>query len=94
VPLTSLSPFGFVTPFVVALAVSVVAWFMNIMFLMFQKKPREDADAMTKITILLKSKRTNLGLRQVYGFSTMLWTMFTISFLVGASWNPFLHQAR
>ncbi|KAG0241487.1 hypothetical protein BGX31_001093 [Mortierella sp. GBA43] len=93
VPLTSLPPFGFVTPFVVALAVSVVAWFMNIMFLVFQKKPREDADAMTKITILLKSKRTNLGLRQVYGFSTMLWTMFTISFLVGASWNPFLHQA-
>jgi hypothetical protein len=64
------------------------------MFLMLQKKPKEGADAMTKITILLKSKRTHLGWREVYGFSTMLWTLLTISFLVGASWSPFIHQAR
>ncbi|KAG0352452.1 hypothetical protein BGZ54_002783 [Gamsiella multidivaricata] len=66
---------------------------MNILFLWLSKKPREDTDAMTKITILLKAKRTNLGWNEVYGFSSMFWTMLAISFLVGASWNPFIHQA-
>ncbi|KAF9932860.1 hypothetical protein FBU30_007191 [Linnemannia zychae] len=93
VPLSSLPPFGFVTPFFVALAISAFAWVMNIIFLTLLKKPKEGTDTMTKITILLKAKRTNLGWREVYGFSTMFWTLLTISFLVGASWNPFMHQA-
>ncbi|KAG0203787.1 hypothetical protein BGX28_004067 [Mortierella sp. GBA30] len=93
VPLTTLRPFGFVTPFVVSLVISVIAWGMNIVFLMLLKKPKEGTDTMTKITILLKAKRTHLGWREVYGFSSMFWTMLTISFLVGASWNPFMHQA-
>ncbi|KAF9288379.1 hypothetical protein BGZ68_000340, partial [Mortierella alpina] len=93
VPLTTLQPFAFVTPFVVSLFISIVAWAMNILFLMLLKKPKEGADTMTKITILLKAKRTHLGWREVYGFSSMFWTLLTISFLVGASWNPFMHQA-
>ncbi|KAF9930326.1 hypothetical protein BGZ67_005878 [Mortierella alpina] len=93
VPLTTLQPFAFVTPFVVSLFISIVAWAMNILFLMLLKKPKEGADTMTKITILLKAKRTHLGWREVYGFSNMFWTLLTISFLVGASWNPFMHQA-
>ncbi|ORZ18327.1 major facilitator superfamily domain-containing protein [Lobosporangium transversale] len=93
VPLSTLQPFGFVTPFVVALIISVIAWVMNIVFLLLLKKPKKDADTMTKITILLKEKRTHLGWREVYGFSTLLWSLLTISFLVGASWNPFMHQA-
>ncbi|KAF9575295.1 hypothetical protein EC968_003647 [Mortierella alpina] len=93
VPLTTLQPFAFVTPFVVSLFISVVAWGMNILFLMLLKKPKEGADTMTKITILLKAKRTHLGWQEVYGFSSMFWTLLTISFLVGASWNPFMHQA-
>ncbi|CAO3574346.1 unnamed protein product [Mortierella alpina] len=93
VPLTTLQPFAFVTPFVVSLFISIVAWAMNILFLMLLKKPKEGTDTMTKITILLKAKRTHLGWREVYGFSSMFWTLLTISFLVGASWNPFMHQA-
>ncbi|KAG0005341.1 hypothetical protein BGZ65_011391 [Modicella reniformis] len=93
VPLTTLPPFGFVTPFLVSLAVSIFAWFMNIIFLMFQKKPKEGAGTMAKITILLKSKRTNIGWREIYKFSTMFWTLLTISLFVGASWSPFIHQA-
>ncbi|KAF9348802.1 hypothetical protein BGX26_012813 [Mortierella sp. AD094] len=93
VPLSTLPPFGFTTPFVVSLAISIFAWVMNIVFLMLLKKPKEGLDAMTKITILLKAKRTNIGWREVYGFSSMFWTLLTISFLVGASWNPFMHQA-
>ncbi|KAF9439310.1 hypothetical protein BGZ76_003840 [Entomortierella beljakovae] len=93
VPLSTLPPFGFVTPFIISLAVSIFAWAMNIVFLLLLKKPKEGTDAMTKITILLKTKRTNIGWKEVYGFSTMLWTMLIISFLVGASWNPFMHQA-
>ncbi|KAG0314175.1 hypothetical protein BGZ99_008306 [Dissophora globulifera] len=93
VPLAMAQPFGFVTPFIVSLIISLIAWVMNIVFLMLLKKPKEGADAMTKITILLKAKRTNLGWREVYGFSSMFWTMLIISFLVGASWNPFMHQA-
>ncbi|KAG0281974.1 hypothetical protein BGZ96_000964 [Linnemannia gamsii] len=93
VPLSTLPPFGFVTPFIVSLIISTIAWVMNIIFLTLLEKPKEGADTMTKITILLKAKRTHLGWREVYGFSTMLWTLLTISFLVGASWNPFMHQA-
>ncbi|KAF9172998.1 hypothetical protein BGX21_003955 [Mortierella sp. AD011] len=93
VPLSTLPPFGFTTPFVLSLAISVFAWAMNIVFLVLLKKPKEGLDAMTKITILLKAKRTNIGWREVYGFSTMFWTLLTISFFVGASWNPFMHQA-
>ncbi|KAG0254997.1 hypothetical protein BG011_005396 [Mortierella polycephala] len=93
VPLATLQPFGFVTPFIVSLVISIIAWVMNIVFLLLLEKPKEGTDAMTKITILLKAKRTNLGWREVYGFSSMFWTMLVISFLVGASWNPFMHQA-
>lgn len=93
VPLTTLPPFGFVTPFFVSLIISAIAWVMNIIFLTLLERPKEGTDAMTKITILLKAKRTNLGWREVYGFSTMFWTLLTISFLVGASWNPFMHQS-
>ncbi|KAF9184875.1 hypothetical protein BGZ50_003412 [Haplosporangium sp. Z 11] len=93
VPLATLQPFGFVTPFIVSLVISLIAWVMNIVFLLLLEKPKEGTDAMTKITILLKAKRTNLGWREVYGFSSMFWIMLTISFLVGASWNPFMHQA-
>ncbi|KAG0054122.1 hypothetical protein BGZ83_011909 [Gryganskiella cystojenkinii] len=93
VPLTTLEPFGFVTPFVVSLVISLFAWSMNLIFLMLLRKPKEGTDTLTKITILLKAKQTNLGWREVYGFSTMFWTMLTISFLVGASWNPFMHQS-
>ncbi|KAF9336415.1 hypothetical protein BG006_008822 [Podila minutissima] len=92
-PLSTLNPFGFVTPFLVSLIISVIAWVMNIVFLILLKKPKEGADTMTKITILLKAKRTSLGWREVYGFSSMFWCILTISFLVGASWNPFMHQA-
>ncbi|KAF9202508.1 hypothetical protein BGZ49_007335 [Haplosporangium sp. Z 27] len=56
-------------------------------------KPKEGMDAMTKITILLKTKRTNIGWREIYGFSNMFWTFMVISFVLGASWNPFMHQA-
>jgi hypothetical protein len=94
VPLSTLPPFGFVTPFFVSLIISAIAWVMNIIFLTLLEKPKEGADTMTKITILLKAKRTTLGWREVYGFSTMFWTLLTISFLVGASWNPFMHQSR
>ncbi|KAF9020589.1 hypothetical protein BGZ52_002437, partial [Haplosporangium bisporale] len=92
-PLSTLKPFGFVTPFLVSLIISVIAWGMNIVFLILLKKPKEGVDTMTKITILLKAKRTSLGWREVYGFSSMFWCMLTISFLVGASWSPFMHQA-
>ncbi|KAF9305177.1 hypothetical protein BGZ74_011105 [Mortierella antarctica] len=92
-PLSTLNPFGFVTPFLVSLIISVIAWVMNIVFLILLKKPKEGADTMTKITILLKAKRTSLGWREVYGFSSLFWCILTISFLVGASWNPFMHQA-
>ncbi|KAF9420701.1 hypothetical protein BGZ94_009056 [Podila epigama] len=92
-PLSTLKPFGFVTPFLVSLIISIVAWGMNIVFLILLKKPKEDTDVMTKITILLKAKRTSLGWREVYSFSSMFWCILTISFLVGASWNPFMHQA-
>ncbi|KAG0375182.1 hypothetical protein BGX24_009434 [Mortierella sp. AD032] len=93
VPLSTLPPFGFVTPFIVSLIISTIAWVMNIVFLTLLEKPKEGTDAVTKITILLKAKRTSLGWREVYGFSTMFWTLLTISFLVGASWNPFMHQS-
>ncbi|KAG9064131.1 hypothetical protein KI688_003317 [Linnemannia hyalina] len=93
VPLSTLPPFGFVTPFFVSLVISAIAWVMNIIFLTLLEKPKEGADTMTKITILLKAKRTTLGWREVYGFSTMFWTLLIISFLVGASWNPFMHQS-
>ncbi|KAF8982549.1 hypothetical protein BGZ46_001079 [Entomortierella lignicola] len=93
VPLSTLPPFGFVTPFLFALAISIFAWIMNIIFLILLKKPKEGMDAMTKITILLKTKRTNIGWREVYGFSNMFWTFMVISFVLGASWNPFMHQA-
>ncbi|KAF9541745.1 hypothetical protein EC957_002703 [Mortierella hygrophila] len=93
VPLTTLPPFGFVTPFFVSLVISAIAWVMNIIFLTLLEKPKEGADTMTKITILLKAKRTTLGWREVYGFSTMFWTLLIISFFVGASWNPFMHQS-
>ncbi|KAF9150974.1 hypothetical protein BG015_007212 [Linnemannia schmuckeri] len=93
VPLSTLPPFGFVTPFFVSLVISAIAWVMNIIFLTLLEKPKEGTDTMTKITILLKAKRTSLGWREVYGFSTMFWTLLTISFLVGASWNPFMHQS-
>ncbi|KAF9907279.1 hypothetical protein EC991_011180 [Linnemannia zychae] len=93
VPLSTVPPFGFVTPFFVSLIISSIAWVMNIVFLTLLEKPKEGVDTVTKITILLKAKRTNLGWREVYGFSTMFWTLLTISFLVGASWNPFMHQS-
>ncbi|KAF9115980.1 hypothetical protein BGX27_005417 [Mortierella sp. AM989] len=93
VSLSTLPPFGFVTPFLVSLAIAIFAWVMNIIFLTLLKKPKEGMDTMTKITILLKAKRTNIGWREVYGFSSMFWTLLVISFLVGASWNPFMHQA-
>ncbi|KAG0341850.1 hypothetical protein BG004_005873, partial [Podila humilis] len=92
-PLSTLSPFGFVTPFLVSLIISLVAWVMNMVFLILLKKPKDGTDTMTKITILLKAKRTSLGWREVYGFSSMFWSLLTISFFVGASWNPFMHQA-
>ncbi|KAF9584041.1 hypothetical protein BGW38_007777 [Lunasporangiospora selenospora] len=66
---------------------------LNIGFLLMLKKPKEGSDTMTKITILLKEKRPHLGWREVYGFSSMFWSLLTISFWVGASWNPFMHQA-
>ncbi|KAI1314343.1 hypothetical protein EDD11_002284 [Mortierella claussenii] len=81
VPLSTLQPFGFVTPFVVSLVISVIAWVMNIIFLMLLKKPKEGADAMTKITILLKAKRTHLGWREV-GYTLEIATLNRIKTIV------------
>ncbi|KAG0268616.1 hypothetical protein DFQ27_006254 [Actinomortierella ambigua] len=92
-PLSTLPPFGFVTPFLVSLIIACVAWVMNILFLFMVKKPDEDARTVARITILLKAKRTSIGWREVYSFSSMFWTLLTMSFLFGASWNPFMHQA-
>ncbi|KAF9977947.1 hypothetical protein BGZ73_004387 [Actinomortierella ambigua] len=92
-PLSTLPPFGFITPFLVSLIIACIAWVTNILFLFMVKKPDEDADTVARITILLKAKRTTIGWREVYGFSSMFWTLLTMSFFFGASWSPFMHQA-
>ncbi|KAG0235481.1 hypothetical protein BGW42_005267 [Actinomortierella wolfii] len=65
-PLSTLPPFGFITPFLVSLVIACIAWVMNILFLFMIKKPKEDADTVARITILLKAKRTTIGWREVW----------------------------
>ncbi|KAG0240700.1 hypothetical protein BGW41_006697 [Actinomortierella wolfii] len=71
-PLSTLPPFGFITPFLVSLVIACIAWVMNILFLFMIKKPKEDADTVARITILLKAKRTTIG-----------WLLATALLLVG-----------